>query len=91
MSVYPYLDVIQLVKEVTHTVRLRPEVGQAMRVRSHQHGYAAENLNPHGFEALQLERVVGHQLHALGYEEGASKVKAVQDATVLDMEVSLRR
>lgn len=61
-----YLDVVQLVKEVVHAVRLGPKVGQAVRVRRHQHGYAAKNLDPHGLEALELERVVGHQLHALG-------------------------
>lgn len=61
-----YLNVVQLVEEVAHAVRLGPKVGQAVRVGGHQHGYAAENLDPHGLEALELERVVCHQLHALG-------------------------
>ena len=47
-----------------------------MSVRSHQHGYAAENINPYGLEALQLERIVGHQLHALGYGGNVNAARA---------------
>lgn len=60
-----YLDVVQLVKEVAHAVRLRLKIRQAVHVWSHQHGDATEDLNAHRLEALELEWVVGHQLDAL--------------------------
>lgn len=55
---------------MAHAARLGPKVAQAVHVRSHQHGDTAEDLDAHRLEALELERIVGHQLHALKCTSG---------------------
>lgn len=39
-----------------------------------QHRDTAENIDAHGLEALELEGIIGHQLHAL-HEGNATRKK----------------
>lgn len=57
---------LQVIDEVAHASGLGFKVSVVVLVRSHLHRYASVHLDPQSPQPLNLERVVGHKLDALG-------------------------